>query len=338
MKFSVIIVARALNDYLKESISHLKRVRYYDFEVIIVLDKVEFFRFGPKERRFRIIAAKDFGPAQKRNQGAQEATGDILAFIDDDAYPDVYWLRQAANIFEEMSDLYALGGPGLTPQEVPLKERISGRILESYLASGNTTFRHKQEKRREVVDHPTVNLFVKKEAFEQVGGFDENSWPGEDTKLCLDLVKKFGKPFLYDPEPVVYHHRRPVLKEHLTQMSRYGMHRGRFAKIFPGNSRRLSYFIPAFFVLGLIFGPIVSIFIPRLFQVYLVLVFVYLLMAFVEAQKVSMNEKDAGAFIYMFLGTTGTNLVYGVNFIKGLLFKPPLKLREVDEGGNYVGG
>ena len=38
-----------------------------------------------------------------------------------------------------------------------------------------------------------VNLVVKREVFEAVGGYDSHYWPGEDTKLCLDITHKAGK-------------------------------------------------------------------------------------------------------------------------------------------------
>src|SRR4030066_2182312 len=109
MKFSVVIPARTLNDHLKENISYLKKVRYYDFEVIIVLDEFIKINFGLKETRFRVIESGPVGPAQKRNIGARAASGDVLAFLDDDAYPQPNWLRSAANVFLEQPDLYALG-------------------------------------------------------------------------------------------------------------------------------------------------------------------------------------------------------------------------------------
>jgi len=339
MRFSVIIPTRAINDYLKETVSKLKKVSYYDFEVIIVLDKYIKVNFGLREDRFKVIESGPVRPGEKRNLGAKEATGDVLAFIDDDAYPDPGWLRAAANVFAEDPDLYALGGPAVTPMQAEFEEEMAGRVLESYMSGGFTTYRHKEEKRREIDDYPSVNLFVKKEAFEAVGGFNMSYWPGEDTKLCLDLVNYYKRDFLYDPEPVVYHHRRKLFKPFYEQVSRYGKHRGWFARVFPKNSRKLAYFVPSIFVLGLIIGPIASILVNALMAVYLLAIFLYLTLVFSEAQKASMNERDYKAFRYVFFGIIGTNLNYGINFMKGFLFKPKSELRDIDhESGSYQGG
>jgi len=339
MRFTVIIPTRTISDYLKVAVSKLKKVSYYDFEVIIVLDKLVKVNFGLREKRFRAIESGPVHPGEKRNLAAREATGDVLAFLDDDAYPELGWLRAAANVFRDEPELYALGGPALTPMNIDFEEEMAGRVLESYLSGGSTTYRHKVSKRREIDDYPTVNLFVKKEAFDSVGGFDLKFWPGEDTKLCLDLVKHYGKKFLYDPAPVVYHHRRKLYKPFFQQISRYGRHRGWFARVFPKNSRKLASFIPALFVLGLTCGFIGLFFVPKLWTIYMLVIFLYLTMAFSEAQKVSMNERDFGAFKYVFLGLIGTNIYYGINFIKGFIFRPKSELRKVDESsGNYQGG
>jgi len=339
MKFTVIIPTRTINDYLKEAVSKLKKVSYYDFEVIIVLDKFIKINFGAREKRFRVIESGSVHPGEKRNLAAREAAGDVLAFLDDDAYPESGWLRSAANVFRDEPDLYALGGPALTPINIDFKEEMAGRVLESYMSGGTTTYRHKISQRREIDDYPSVNLFVKKEAFDEVGGFDMKYWPGEDTKLCLDLIKHYQRKFLYDPTPVVYHHRRKLYKPFFQQISRYGRHRGWFARVFPKNSRKLAYFVPALFVMGLVTGFISLFFVPKLWAAYMLAIFLYLTMVFSEAQKVSMNERDFGAFRYIFLGIIGTNLYYGLNFIKGFIFRPKSGLREVDqESGNYQGG
>lgn len=339
MKFTVIIPTRAINDYLKEAVSKLKKVSYYDFEVIIVLDKYIKVNFGLRETRFRVIESGPVRPGEKRNLAASEATGDVLAFIDDDAYPESGWLRAAANVFRDEPELFALGGPALTPMNVDFEEEMAGRVWESYMSGGFTTFRHKIAKRREIDDHPSVNLFVKKEAFNEVGGFDMRYWPGEDTKLCLDLIKHYKRKFLYDPSPVVYHHRRKLFKPFFEQVSRYGRHRGWFARVFPKNSRKLLYFVPSLFVLGLITGPFLMLFEPKLWTVYALAIFLYFTLVFTEAQKVSMSERDFKAFKFVFFGIIGTNLYYGVNFLKGFILKPKSELRDIDhDSGNYQGG
>jgi glycosyltransferase involved in cell wall biosynthesis len=336
--FSVVIAVRHITDFLRESIPHLQVIDYPDYEVIIITDVPEVYDFGGDARFVLLDSGGDGNPSLKRNIGAAHATGDILVFMDDDAYPTTDWLKKAAEIFAD-PNIYALGGPAMTPPGVSEAEKCSGYVLQSYLASGNTAYRHIPLNRRLIDDYPTVNLFVRKEAFDKVGGFGLEFWPGEDTKLCLDLVNLFGRKFLYDPVPVVYHHRRTLFEPHLKQISRYGKHRGQYARIFPQSSRIPAYFVPSLFVLGLVLGPITKIWSDELFWVYLAVLGLYLTIVGFEAAKFAIRDKSASVFCYVFFGIILTHLVYGINFINGFLVRPKLKLKAVDEkSGNYSEG
>jgi len=172
-----------------------------------------------------------------------------------------------------------------------------------------------------VDDYPTCNLIVRRAAFEAVDGFDTQFWPGEDTKLCLDLTQKLGLKIVYDPGALVYHHRRPLFGPHLRQVRSYGLHRGYFAKRFPATSLRASYFLPTAIVLWMAAGwPIVAL-LPALRGVYLLSWAVYLLTAAVSAFLASRSPKLTP---YVMLGIMATHVVYGVWFIVGLL-SPRLK-------------
>ncbi|HLB51721.1 hypothetical protein A3F07_00815 [candidate division WWE3 bacterium RIFCSPHIGHO2_12_FULL_38_15] len=336
MKFSIIIPVRSINDHLRENIANLKLLKYEDFEVIILTDNTESYDFG--DGRFKLLATGSVGPGEKRNVGANTSTGDILAFLDDDAYPKDDWLNKAYEIFKDKS-IYALGAPAITPLNAGFLERCSGRVLESILSSAGTVYRYVPMSRRIINDYPTVNFLVKKEAFLSVGGFIKDFWPGEDTKLCLDLINKFGKEFIYDPALIVYHHRRNLFRPHLKQISRYGQHRGHFARIFPENSRNPSYFVPSLYILGLVAGPLVCLLIPILWFVYLPVVLIYFMLISIEVVRVSIKDKSLKVGLYVAGGIVLTHIVYGVNFIIGLLKKPELKLKKFGgKAGNYVEG
>ena len=143
-------------------------------------------------------------------------------------------------------------------------------------------------------------------------------WPGEDTKLCLDLIKKTGKKILYVPEMVVWHHRRAGLLAHLKQIGGYGLHRGYFAKRFPETSLRITYFVPSLF---LIFACI-SLFYPTLPEILQVVIKVGwilyvagLIMAVKDMLKFEKATVSSVALVYVFF----THLYYGLRFIQGLL-------------------
>lgn len=312
-RFSLIVACPGDSVVLRRLIDALKVQTYRNFEVIFLPDRL---LVRPEVNyRFRIVATGPVRPARKRNMGSLVATGDILVFIDDDAYPREDWLATAAARFTAPA-IDALGGPGLTPPEDPPKAHLSGAIFASPLVSGNFRCRYFIEgPLRRVEDFPSCNLFVRKAAFEAIRGFREDFWPGEDTLLCADLQRQ-GYALWYEPRVVVYHHRRPVFGPHLRQVGRYALHRGYFARRIGLNSRRLSYMIPSFFVLGLTFGIPVCIYLPCLWWVYIPVVALYGLLTLADALLETPSIRQFATF---WVGLVTTHLWYGVRFIQGVL-------------------
>lgn len=315
---SVIIPVRTETAYLKETISYLKKQAYNYFELIVVTDARE------KIAGARVVPSGLPGPAYKRNLGAKKARGEILAFLDDDSYPSRDWLKNAIKIFH--SDLLApsseliaaVCGPCLTPPQDDIYQKASGWVWGSWLGSSGAgtsgTYRNRASSRREVDDFPTVNLLVRKKDFLRVGGFDTRHWPGEDTKLCLDLTRKLKKKIIYDPGVVVYHHRRPILGPHLKQISRYARRRGFFAKKFPETSMRPGYLAPSLFVFGLVFGGLLALVSPGVRQVYLLVLGVYLFLLAVSGIEVLVKERNVWLAFLVMAAIFLTHLWYGILF------------------------
>jgi GT2 family glycosyltransferase len=317
---SIIIPVKEINNYIRESIPHILKLDYNDFEIIILTDTSDKEVF-PKAR---VITTGPVGPAEKRDIGARHAKGEILAFLDDDAYPRPDWLKNAVRHFKD-NNVAAVGGPAVTPPDDTFYQRISGAVFLSRMSGGNPERYWPVGDICEVDDWPSVNLFVHKEVFERIGGFNSAYWPGEDTKLCLDIVKS-GKKIIYDPNVFVWHHRREGLGRHLRQVGSYGLHRGFFAKKFPETSRRLKYFFPSFFVLFLIIGVIILIMnepiLNRLFYAGLGIYLLSLIIALYQIQGKEKNLKIAlVSLLYIFL----THIYYGISFLQGFLFTRNLK-------------
>ena len=335
-RFSLIVACPGDSVVLRRLIDALCAQTYRNFEVLFLPDHL---LVRPEVNyRFRILATGSVRPARKRNQGAAAATGDVLVFIDDDAYPRADWLANAAARFTQRlatsgaatsgERICALGGPGLTPPEDPPMAQLSGAVFASPLVSGNFRYRYFiQGALRRVEDFPSCNLFVRREAFEAIGGFREDFWPGEDTLLCAQLQQQ-GYALWYDPRVVVYHHRRPLFGPHLRQVGRYALHRGYFARRVGLNSRRLSYHLPALFVLGLLLGPLVAWVLPPLGWLYGATIALYLLLTGADAL---LEAPALRAFPTLWCGIVLTHLWYGVRFLQGSLSrKMPCGVRPFD--------
>ncbi|MCL4385520.1 MAG: glycosyltransferase [Cyanobacteria bacterium] len=316
---SVIIPVKEWNNYLEENVKHLLKSSYQNFETLVLIDNEYKISFS----KTKIIPTGNIGPAEKRDLGAKMAKGEILAFIDDDAYPSKDWLKNSLP-FLKKEDVAAVCGPGVTPPNDSIFQKISGAVNASLIGGGPYTYRFIPQKERFVDDYPSMNIIIKKTDFWKIGGFDNSYWPGEDTKLCLDIVEKLKKKILYHPGILVYHHRRPIFKKHLQQNGRYGLHRGYFAKVLPLTSLRPSYFMPSCLLFSIIFAPVFLLVSNRLFLLDFSLILLYLLLVIMSAVPVFIREKDFRIAALFIPGVITTHLFYGIKFIQGFFFTKKL--------------
>jgi cellulose synthase/poly-beta-1,6-N-acetylglucosamine synthase-like glycosyltransferase len=320
IKYSFIIPVKGINNFIRESVSKILEIKRDDFEVIIYPDEIN-PEFWPKTRQ---IKTGNVGPAQKRSLAIKDALGEILVFIDDDAYPNPDFLAKLDFDFND-EKVAAVGGPALTPSNDNFWQKVSGSIFLSKMAGGFPERYSSVGVKRYIDDWPSVNLSVRKEVFIKVGGFDCAYWPGEDTKFCLDLVEKLKGKILYDPELIVWHHRRQGLFKHLNQIGNYGLHRGFFAKKFPQTSFRLKYFLPSFFLAYVALGIFASLLFSPFIKLYLLGWLIYLSALIFASWEIYKHEKNIliilNSLYYIFF----THLIYGLKFIQGFVFVKELK-------------
>jgi cellulose synthase/poly-beta-1,6-N-acetylglucosamine synthase-like glycosyltransferase len=212
----IVIDYKKNNPYLVECLDAIQKQTYKNFEIILVCDyKVSLVYPKLRQKYYGHYV----GPAEKRDEGARIAKGEILAFIDDDAFPSKTWLEKIVPHFRK-KNITGVGGPGVTPPNVSWQEEASGWASASPVGAGPYLYRFLPNKKGFVEDYPSMNLAVRKTDFDKVGGYDSNFWPGEDTKLCLDLTHKLKKEIIYESKAIVFHHRRPVLWPHLKRQLR----------------------------------------------------------------------------------------------------------------------
>lgn len=316
---SIIIPLVGINDYFLESYPHLLNLDYKNYEIIVLPD-------NPVSQDFpdiKIIPTGKVSPAVKRDVGAENAKGELLFFLDDDSYPEKDWINKALPYFDDPS-VGAIGGPAITPLNDSFLQKVSGAVFLTKVGGGIPERYYPTGKTKEIDDWPSVNLIVRKDMFTKIGGFKSEYWPGEDTKLCLEMIKE-GGIILYAPDVIVWHHRRPGLLRHLKQVGNYGLHRGFFVKRYPETSFKLLYFIPTLFVLYLVLFIISLLFFSRL-SFYMGLGFVLyigaLAYALFDINKKAGDIKVSLASVYYIVLT---HIWYGIRFIQGLVFTKELK-------------
>ena len=314
---SIIIPCKKSNDFLKECLDHISKLDYENFEVIILPDTLSCISplvRGRLRGGIRIVPTGPIKPGAKRNIGARQAQGEILAFIDDDAYPRHDWLSKAEEYFKD-ENITAVAGPGVTPAADSFWQQVSGAMYLSWFGGANPD-RFWPGKKKFVTDWPSMNFLIRQKDYLAAGGFDEKYWPGEDSVLCNHLIKA-GKKILYAPEVMVYHNRRENFKKHLSQAGNYK--RGLFVRLRQKNSLKIKYFLPFLFVL-FVLGGWLLLFLPRPFDlIYLTFWLIYFLAVLTAALQIFLKTKKPMVALASILYIIPTHLVYGWGFIKGLV-------------------
>lgn len=335
---TIIVPTRRVDESTRECVRECLKLDYPSFEVLVVTDHEE-----PAPEGARVLASGPVPPGVKRNLAARHAAGDVLAFIDSDAYPRPDWLRNAVRVLEAGAG--AVGGPGVTPPHDPPLAQVSGLVLGSPLMGGRLSARYSTGAEREDAassgprlldtlqgvedaapsgprlldtlrgveddDIHSCNFVAWRKVVEEAGGWSEQYWPGEDTLLCR-AIKLNGHRQVFSPDVVVFHHRRASWRAHVRQIWNYAVHRGFFAKRFPETSRRPAFFAPSVLVLGVASGPFLALAWPPLWVAFGAGLAAYLAAVAWAALKSPKYR------LPVFAGILLTHAVYGVGVLVGL--------------------
>ena len=213
--FSVVICTYNGAATIKDTLEGMKRLKYPHFEVIVVND-------GSRDNTAEIVRQYEFvklittsncGLGSARNTGMYNATGDIIAYIDDDAYPDTHWLHYLAYAYN-YSTHGAMGGPNIIPEEDgPIATCVAN-------APGGPVHVLETD---EIAEHvPGCNLSVRRDVLMKIGGFDTiYRCAGDDVDVCW-RIQEAGYTIGFHPSALVWHHRRNSLKAYWNQQKGYG--------------------------------------------------------------------------------------------------------------------
>ncbi|RYZ29319.1 MAG: glycosyltransferase [Chitinophagaceae bacterium] len=211
---SVVVCSYNGSSTIKDTLTALGKLDYPSYEVIVVNDgSTDKLADIVKEYPFKLITTSNQGLSNARNTGMRNAKGEIIAYIDDDAYPDPHWLLYLASGYKD-SGLAGIGGPNIAPKENGFVARCvansPGGPVHVLLTD-------------EIAEHiPGCNMSFKKSALEEIGGFDPVfRSAGDDVDICWRL-QKAGHVIGFHPSAVVWHHRRNSLKAYWKQQKGYG--------------------------------------------------------------------------------------------------------------------
>ena len=226
-KVSVVVCSYNGSKTLDGCLTSLEKLDYPDYEVILVDD-------GSKDAVPEIAARHPFvryhrqpnrGLSVARNVGLELATGEIVAYTDDDCFADEDWLYfLVAKMLETGAE--AVGGPNLLP-------RNDGPVAACVEASPGAPAHILLDDT--VAEHvPGCNMAFRAESLRAIGGFDPlYTRAGDDVDVCWRLQERGGR-IVFAPAAMVWHHRRATVEAYLKQQRGYGEAEALLEKKHPG--------------------------------------------------------------------------------------------------------
>lgn len=230
---SIVVCSYNGSKTIRDTLLGLSRLEYPNYEVIVVND-------GSKDNTAEIasqfyvqlISTENRGLSSARNTGLHASRGEIIAYIDDDAYPDPKWLTYLASSYLS-TDHAGIGGPNLPPKEAEL---ISHCVANSPGGPCHVLLDD------EIAEHiPGCNMSFRRSVLIEIGGFDPVfRAAGDDVDICWRIQER-GYTIGFHHSAFVWHHRRSSLKTYWKQQEGYGKAEALLEKKWPEKYNSLGH-------------------------------------------------------------------------------------------------
>lgn len=216
MRVSVILCTYApdMYDHFREATESVLIQTHSDVELVVVVDGNESvfnqvtIDFEGRDGVVVHLNDRNRGLLESRNKGVELASGDVVAFMDDDAVADDQWVEQLVAAYET-NDVLAVGG------KMTADWRAGKPVFlpaEFYWLVG-VTHRGFADGPGEVRNTFGSNLSFRRDVFLELGGFDaaiggrkgDANLQGGETELCARLRAEYGQGVWYAPDAEVAH-------------------------------------------------------------------------------------------------------------------------------------
>ena len=214
-RFSVIVCTFNGSETIGETLEGLQKLDYPDFEIIVVDDGSadDTVQIVEGFDGVRLITIANGGLSGARNVDLRAATGEFVAYIDDDAWPDPHWLQYLAHAFLTSSHA-GIGGPNLSPSDDSWKAQCVAKSPGGplHVLTSDDTAEH----------IPGCNMAFRKADLVAIGGFDPTFVvAGDDVDVCWRLQEQ-GHTLGFHAGAMVWHRRRASFRRYLRQQAGYG--------------------------------------------------------------------------------------------------------------------
>jgi GT2 family glycosyltransferase len=213
-RISAVVCSHNGERTIRDCLEGLLDLEYPDYEVIVVDDgSTDATAEIAGEYDLRLISTENRGLSSARNTGIEVATGEIVAYLDDDTRPDLHWLTYLAVGFLN-TEHAGIGGPNISS--------LGDGLIADCVANAPGNPVHVLLSDREAEHIPGCNMAFRKDRLQAVGGFDP--WfrvAGDDADLCWRMRER-GWTLGFAPAAMVWHHRRTSVRAYWGQQKGYG--------------------------------------------------------------------------------------------------------------------
>lgn len=215
MRVSVVVCTYTIDmyDHVRDAAEAVFDQTYEDVELVLISDGDEAVHeamraeYGTREDVQIGCNDENRGLSYSRNHGIELATGDVVAFLDDDAVPADDWVAKLVAGYDR-HDALAVGGK-MTPIWVDGKPQF---LPEEFYWLVGVTQRGFPDEEREVRNTFGSNISFRRDILRDLGGFDESlgrkgeaQVQGEETELAARMEAEYGEGVWYVPDAEVGH-------------------------------------------------------------------------------------------------------------------------------------
>jgi glycogen synthase len=194
-RVSVVVNTYNRADSLRRTLESLTQLDYPDFEVVVVdgpsTDHTAFV-LADFDGMIKTAVCPERNLSMSRNIAVALAAGEIVAFLDDDAYPDPAWLDRIVEGYHT-DEVAAVGGPVYdhTGARFQARYSLANRFGIARVDNDgpNPTWVHSSPGSREFPYTIGTNSSFLRARLAEIGGFDEEfEYYLEETDACLRLI------------------------------------------------------------------------------------------------------------------------------------------------------
>jgi succinoglycan biosynthesis protein ExoA len=225
-----------------------------------------------------------------RNLGIRAARGEYVVVVDGHCELETdQFLRHLAEAFER-SGADCVGRP--QPLDVAHASTLQRAIAHARASRlGHHPDSHIYSDAEGFVPPQSVAVAYRRSIFARVGYFDESFDACEDVEFN-HRIDRAGLRCFFTPRVRVKYHPRGTLCGLFHQMARYGRGRVRLWRKHP-ETFTPACFLPALFLLGLVLGPVVGWFAPRLAWAYVAVLASYATVVLAASVGIAVRPRDA---------------------------------------------